>query len=330
MRGREGVRWVTRGERGKHGEVSSFAGGRHKGESVGGFEPGVRRNFGWGVYKNTVSCPQWCRGLKPTNKSYMVFIDNLPLDVIKGALYKEFGKDGFISDVFISRKERRNSTGTFAFIRFNSYGGSRKAIQRLNGTRWGEANLVVGLPKYYRGNGGTIARSKFRFQPLVAQSRTQRWVEVKKPNKEESKNDVSKPGGMPILDNRVKEVQLSWEEDQKLRLQRSLLGVSVKPIDFRKVMDYLQENWKGAGTFESQEIRDEAMQSELLWSSFDEIRIHWEVFWCLSRRVWIEVSRMPVCLWSKEIFSRIAELWGKVIEFDDRAAESSHIARREF
>ncbi|MED6161481.1 hypothetical protein PIB30_061093 [Stylosanthes scabra] len=123
----------------------------------------------------------------------------------------------------------------------------------------------------------------------------------------------------------MKEVDVVWAEEQKLQLQISLLGVCVKPIEFRKVMNLLLDEWDGSGeiecrdvgphkcliTFSSPEIRNEAMQSKLLLSVFDEVRPHWDIFWCLSRRVWIEIMSLPICLWCKENISEIGKLWGE-------------------
>ncbi|MED6203679.1 hypothetical protein PIB30_001373, partial [Stylosanthes scabra] len=108
-------------------------------------------------------------------------------------------------------------------------------------------------------------------------------------------------------------------------------------------MDLLLDEWSGPGeieirdvgpyrcliTFSSEEIRDGAMNDELLLSVFDEVRAHWDIFGSLSRRVWIEVMGMPVKLWCVENFRKIAEQWGKVVRFDDRAEEwkSFSIAR---
>ncbi|MED6154016.1 hypothetical protein PIB30_107926 [Stylosanthes scabra] len=105
-----------------------------------------------------------------------------------------------------------------------------------------------------------------------------------------------------------KEIEAIWSDEQRLKLQRSLLGVSVKPIEFRKVMNLLFEEWKGSGetkrrdvgpyqcliTFFSPEIRDAAMEDQLLQSVFDEIRPHWNIFWSLSRHVWIEIMDFPI------------------------------------
>ncbi|MED6170455.1 hypothetical protein PIB30_031107 [Stylosanthes scabra] len=72
-------------------------------------------------------------------------------------------------------------------------------------------------------------------------------------------------------------------------------------------MNLLLEEWKGPGeievrdigphrclvTFSSPEICDEAMENQLLHSVFDEVRPHWDIFWSLLRRVWIEVMGVP-------------------------------------
>ncbi|MED6131263.1 hypothetical protein PIB30_008303 [Stylosanthes scabra] len=101
-------------------------------------------------------------------------------------------------------------------------------------------------------------------------------------------------------------------------------------------MDYLLEEWKGPReievrdvgpyrcliTFSTTEIRDEAVNNQLLQLVFDELRFHWDFFWSLLRRVWLEITGMPIGLWSTENFNKIAELWGKVINYDDRTQES--------
>ncbi|MED6124915.1 hypothetical protein PIB30_063449 [Stylosanthes scabra] len=65
-------------------------------------------------------------------------------------LYKEFGKDGYIMDVFVSRKTRKKTMSPFAFIIYNSYGAAMKAIDRSNGKQWEEAKLFVTLSKFRR------------------------------------------------------------------------------------------------------------------------------------------------------------------------------------
>ncbi|MED6158816.1 hypothetical protein PIB30_036324 [Stylosanthes scabra] len=130
-----------------------------------------------------------------------------------------------------------------------------------------------------------------------------------------------------------------WAVDQRERLQRSLLGVCVKPIHFREVINRLLDEWNGQGdiecrdvgpyrclvTFSTPEIRDQALHNPLLLSVFDEVRMHWGIFGNLSRRVWIEIMGIPVCLWCKENVVKVAEQWGKVVKLDDRYEESKSV-----
>ncbi|MED6182795.1 hypothetical protein PIB30_032017 [Stylosanthes scabra] len=273
-------------ERGKHGEVSGNARRRNKGESVG------------------------------------------------GELYKAFGKYGFISDIFILRKARQRSQGPFAFIRYVAHGGAVKAVEMMNNKKWENERLLVTISKYRqrvavdrgRQSGSTGDEAKRRI--------VQKWV-VNKTNSNDANLEVCRDKKQAVLPQR-KTIQAEWDVDQKQRLERSLLGVCVKPIELRKIMYFLLEEWKGPWvievrdvgpyrcliTFSSPEIRNEVVESQLLQSVFDEVRFHWDIFWSLSRRVWIEVTRMPIGLWNVKNFNKIAELWGKVIRFDDRAEEA--------
>ncbi|MED6152390.1 hypothetical protein PIB30_091605 [Stylosanthes scabra] len=137
-----------RGERitesGKHGEGSGHAEGRNKRGSVGGFVSGVRRRGNVGR--------NWNHRIVRT-ESHTIFVDNLPAGVAKRELYKEFGKDGSVNDIFMSRKSRRNANCPFAFVRFNEYAGAMRAIDRLNGTFWGEGKLFITLSKFKRDGG---------------------------------------------------------------------------------------------------------------------------------------------------------------------------------
>ncbi|MED6219270.1 hypothetical protein PIB30_034285 [Stylosanthes scabra] len=249
MREESGVRGWRAVERGKHSEVIGLANGRDKGESGGGFVSDAWRARN-GARANSVSVDKL--------SGHTIFMDNLPTNVTKRDIFKEFGKDDYIVDVYISRKKRE------------------------------------------------------------------------KPDTNGSKDVKSdEPRAIP----RNKELEVIWADEQKQRLQRSLLGVCVNPIDVREVMYALLEEWRGPRmiecrdlgpykcllTFDSPEIRDETMHNDLLLSKFDEIRPCWDIFWCSSRRVWLEIIGMPVCLWCVENFDKIARSWGKVVRFDDRA-----------
>ncbi|MED6220844.1 hypothetical protein PIB30_048744 [Stylosanthes scabra] len=253
MREEGGVRRVTRVERGKHGEVSGQAGRRNKGERGVGFVSGDRRFTYWDGERGTEREPR---------RGFTVFVDNLPMDVLKRALFKEFGRSGFITDIYVSRKYRRNFKGAFAFIRYNEYGGALRSVSVMNGTMWGNAKLLVTMSKY--GRGMITNKGKGENGVGVKQRVSQRWVE---------------------------------------------------PIEFRKVMNKLLDEWNGPGEIDCRDVgphKDGAFQNELLMEVFDEVRPHWELFWNSSRRVWLEIMGMPVPVWSTENFTKIAKKWGKV------------------
>ncbi|MED6170649.1 hypothetical protein PIB30_033124 [Stylosanthes scabra] len=103
--------------------------------------------------------------------NHTVFMDNLPEDVSKRSLYKVFGRYGFISDIYVSRRSRRNPKRTFAFIRFKSYGGALKSISNMNGTMWGGTKLFVTLSKSRRemkvSNGNTGRGNLLKLGPKI-------------------------------------------------------------------------------------------------------------------------------------------------------------------
>ncbi|MED6198661.1 hypothetical protein PIB30_068609 [Stylosanthes scabra] len=182
-------------------------------------------------------------------ETHKIFVDGLPAIISKRELYKAFGRFGSISDIFVSRKTRQSGEGPFAFIRYNAYGEMKKHAKKKGKTMraWPERRI------------------------------SQKWVEVKRTKEGEKQINNKSCKSSNELPQR-KEIEAVWSEDQKQRLQRSLLGVCVKPIDLRKVMNLLLEEWKGPGeievrdvgpyrclvTFSSPEIHDEAMESSLM------------------------------------------------------------------
>ncbi|MED6110166.1 hypothetical protein PIB30_040501 [Stylosanthes scabra] len=194
--------------------------------------------------------------------------------ITKRELYKEFGLDGYINDIYISRRKRRQNDDTFAFVRFSEYGGMMKAITRMNGGYWKEHKLSVSRAKW--GREGEPGRTDHAQRPQLIQGA-----------------NVNTNAKQTFTLSKKKEVKGVWSMEQKKRMKRSLLGVCVEPVDFRKVMNRLLDEWNGPGdieshdvgpyrclvTFSSLEIRDEAMKDELLLSTFDEVRPLWEFVW---------------------------------------------------
>ncbi|MED6175361.1 hypothetical protein PIB30_077635 [Stylosanthes scabra] len=217
-------------ERGKHGEVSGYVGRSHNGESLegGGFALGVRRNSNKGYW--------WRVG---TDVKTTVFVDNLPEDVAKRDMYKEFGRDSYITDIFVSRKQRLRVKGPFAFVRFQRFEGALRAINRLNGYLWKGRELTVTMPKFTRHGKDQREAQRGVTQKGSNLKITKKWVEVRRNvAKEGDRMERSVENAMDTLKRR-KEVDVFWAAEQKDLLSRSLFGYSVKPIDFRKTMNFL-------------------------------------------------------------------------------------------
>ncbi|MED6126598.1 hypothetical protein PIB30_079969 [Stylosanthes scabra] len=217
--------------------------------------------------------------------------------------------------------------------KFQRYGGAMRAITRLNGKTWSGGELFVTMSKFNKRDANRQGDLTGKELPKFRQQ----WIEVRKSNQNDALEVV-----IPTMRNEKavkakKEICAGWYGEQRDRLNRSLLRVCVKPIEFRKVMNRLIDAWMGSGEiecrdvgpyrclliFSSPEIKDEAMNNEWILSVFDEVRPHWELFLSLSRRVWVEIMGLPVGLWCTETFNSLAKLWGKMIKMDDRTEESN-------
>ncbi|MED6156272.1 hypothetical protein PIB30_013078 [Stylosanthes scabra] len=253
------------------------------------------------------------------------------MSTTKRELYQEFGKNGYVKDIFISRKKRRNTDGAFAFVRFCELHCLWKAIEHMSGKTWNGRKLIVKIARYACDDG--IQRNVVGHQKGQSKIGTQKWVLVK--HDKVAKTVDSTPMCMPVTTRR-KEIHGIRAVDQTEILERSLLGVCVKPINFRMVMNRLMDECDGPGKIESRDvgpyrclvkfsstaIRDEAMEDVLLLSIFDEVRLLWDFTSSLSRRVWIEIFDLPINMWCGQNIMRIGELWGKVVMMDDRTEEA--------
>ncbi|MED6160753.1 hypothetical protein PIB30_054386 [Stylosanthes scabra] len=240
-------------------------------------------------------------------------------------------KDGYVYDIFVSRKKRWSTNNAM------------RAIRRLNGVEWRGVKLAVSLSAHRRElyvrsrvHGSVNARN--REEKMV-----KKWVAIRRTGNGFNGNGGIEPTKETVKSNGKKEVEVIWSVKQKEMLQRSLLGVCVEPIEFRSVMNKLLDEWNGPGTiecrdvgpyrclitFSSTEIRDQAMSNEPLLSVFDKVRFHWDFVSSLSRRVWVEIMGLPVNLWCTENLQSISKLWGKFIMVDDRTGDpkSFSIAR---
>ncbi|MED6144135.1 hypothetical protein PIB30_012788 [Stylosanthes scabra] len=165
----------------------------------------------------------------------------------------------------------------------------------MNGAKWEGSNLFVVISKFDREQRMNLNSHSTTYGKAKTPGLVKKWVEVKKANNVD--------GRAPMVTNQMtqnatkKMIDGVWAEDQKERLERSLLGYCVKPIEFRRVMNRILDEWKGQGDIECRDVGP-------------------------YRRAWIEIMGLPMCLWYSDNIQRVASQWGKIIEFDDRCEES--------
>ncbi|MED6207452.1 Serine arginine-rich splicing factor 2 [Stylosanthes scabra] len=272
---RKGVRRVESFLRAKHGEESSYAGRRNKGESSGGFVSGERRETLGGDLDGNQG---------KVERLVTVFINNIPRRTSRRDLWWEFKRYGKIVDVYISWKKRKRSDGPFGFIRFVELAEARKAIEALNGAMWSGMRIQVSISKFAR-------KEASQNRNIVGQRK-----EILEESREggKGKNDDAKPGR-----SNKKVVETMVPEEQKQLVERSLIGESFNSIDLGRITQILKEEWTGPGliacrdmepnkcliSLESVEFREMALNNSLLLSLFDEIRPYWGSGRSRTRRV---------------------------------------------
>ncbi|MED6180241.1 hypothetical protein PIB30_008435 [Stylosanthes scabra] len=335
MRVREGGSGSEGYERGIHRESSGYAGRRQRARAWGGEHPKFGRD------NNRVGVRHGSSNFEMS--VFTIFVDNLPTQVFKGDLYREFAKDRRVKDAFISRKQRKNERGPFAFVRFEDIGGARRVVDRLNGYYCRGRNLMITLCKYRRKRPSNTGFERGAWFRRIADSANPRerggrmkhvWKEVKR-NKVATRgvDNVENCQQAKLIEGgRKKEVIAKTCESKQDLLSRSMMGVSLKPIKLKEVQWQIGESWEGTGhvecrdvgpfrcllTFESANVRDKAMSNPGLLAIFDELRPHWNYISSHSRRIWLEVLGLPIQVRSGDTFNNIAKLWGKMVLMDDR------------
>ncbi|MED6167280.1 hypothetical protein PIB30_001177 [Stylosanthes scabra] len=225
-------------------------------------------------------------------------------------------------DIYISRKNRRGCSLPFAFVRFDSIGGAERAVEKMNDTYLGMTKMAVKIASYKRRHARDVMKHNAR--PFHAGK--EKGGDGKGGKGEELQNSH---------DNKEeqirKTVQASADKTQVEILRRSLIAESVNTIRFGWVKEQIAKRWDGPGevvcrdlgpfkcvlNFESEEARDVALRSEGLKSLLLELRPQWGFTRTISSRVWLEITGVPIHLWSEETFFNIGKLWGKPVMMDE-------------
>ncbi|MED6126631.1 hypothetical protein PIB30_080337 [Stylosanthes scabra] len=107
--------------------------------------------------------------------------------------------------------------------------GAMRVIEKLNGTEWREVKLFVTLSKFRR----EMKQSNVT-HTMPIQRRVQKWVKVKKKSHEVEKTKELETENLNLVADQRKEIEAMWAEDQRQRLQKSLLGVLFNQLNSEK------------------------------------------------------------------------------------------------
>ncbi|MED6167901.1 hypothetical protein PIB30_007216 [Stylosanthes scabra] len=120
-------------------------------------------------------------------------------------------------------------------------------------------------------------------------------------------------------------LELQRDDIMTEKMERSLIGETMNPIDFDNLKMKIYEGWKTITeirrmggyklvmTFDSKENMEKALESPTLLTYFMELRRWGRFEVCRTRRFWIEVFGMPAHAWNEDNRRRVGEVWGRVL-----------------
>ncbi|KAL1336708.1 hypothetical protein AAHE18_10G081600 [Arachis hypogaea] len=217
----------------------------------------------------------------------------------------------------------------FAFIRYTTKGGALKAITDMNRLQLRGKVLLVQETKYRRtfgamdtGNGrrGNDTQNQPILKPYREVGEGPSLTTAHNSRTKEAVETMHQNGEIKKMEAIVAPENLNW-------LQRSLVGVTTRPIDFSSLREMLAISLpsvvqiremgacKALLTFDNVMHADEAYTFKLnsLLQAFHRV---WK--WKDSerndtRRVWLECFGISLSVWSTDTFNMIGRQWGTVV-----------------
>ncbi|KAK8624738.1 hypothetical protein V6N13_089625 [Hibiscus sabdariffa] len=273
-----------------------------------------------------------------------LFVRNLPPALHWSGLWQIFGRHGDIIESYIARKVDRTSK-RFGFVKFKNRIEAERAIERLNGFCLYGFRLSVTEARY-NGRPPTWCKDSYRgpHSGNVAVKQGSRNTFVDKGFKKEDipptgnqdvcslLNGVSLHGGKKFINRFLGHV----EEESMWKLSRCLVGTMATVCGKTLIEDKLQ-NWglgeivvKSLGgrkfLIEIKDLELYELLEDLKWSYlkeiFSDIEPWSESFHLPERVTWIRLSGVPLHCWNHTTFSRISEVWGKLLLLGENANQT--------
>ncbi|KAJ8427710.1 hypothetical protein Cgig2_019015 [Carnegiea gigantea] len=217
-------------------------------------------------------------------KEFSVFINNLPHDLDKHGLKGIFRRAGRVSDSYIAFRRSRRSSSRFGFVRFWDRGDSIKCILMFNNAIIREEKISVCMALY---------KKRRPNQPSEHQSKII-------PDQESQSYNKLLIGQKVCTSNEPRDL--------------ATLASAITNGFCQCMKIYALSSFKFILTFGIAELIDETLRNhgELdLW--FSEIKKRSRYECCETRKVWLEIYGVPPHGWLWENFSKIAEIWERLI-----------------
>ncbi|MED6109245.1 hypothetical protein PIB30_031685 [Stylosanthes scabra] len=203
-------------------------------------------------------------------RSFTIFVDNLPQGVAVQDLWELFSDQGQVADVFVSRKRRTYAAHNFAFVRFAFRNHALRAIPNLNGWLYHGYAMKISEAKFKR---GTQENKNMPSRGDHHQKETGRRLVVNGSGDGNDRNNIHKGSGVSYRDvvvgrengdlsgerkadmeNQGQEVtkekptllgNISGEKDACMmeKLKFCLIGESVIPLIAEDVIPSLFKDW---------------------------------------------------------------------------------------
>ena len=289
---------------------------------------------------------------KMREKTYSVFVSNLPHQLSNAEVEAIFWRAGRIQDVFIPKDKRDNSNRGFAFVRFATLKKAETAAEMAEGKVWGgrklQANLAQFCPNTRKSRGEETTKRDWKaFRQSSFWGGEHHTGEVQHQRSrigEEARSN--KPGldvvGWIVEEDTRKGVRVAqWVVRQQKRfLVNSLVGfLKEKSVSIEQIESWIQ---KCCGRLIISILNDREMDEQVVWlqlyssrevdefllkalgdslSPFSMIERWMEILGTALNPIWVKVKGVPLQAWHEGVFRLIGDCAGKTVEVDKRTRE---------
>ncbi|GJY36026.1 RNA-directed DNA polymerase, eukaryota, nucleotide-binding alpha-beta plait domain protein [Tanacetum coccineum] len=246
--------------------------------------------------------------------SKSVYVTNFPESSTAKDLWKVCNDYGTVVDVFIPFKKLKAGK-RFAFVRFIKVHNLERLIDNLCTIWIGKFHLHANMVRFQRPhkptaftpNGSNLGNSKGSFASVL-----------KEGNVSPAPSDISKPA-LILNDYCIKEFEFSLSLMGKVKNVYGILNLYIILANegFQNLkITYLGGLWVLL-EMDSIAAKEKFLNHTGVGSWFSNIKQASNSFECDEQIVWVTIEGLPIKAWTSNSFSKIASLWGELMEWED-------------